>query len=221
MAPTVGIAICCYQGHIPHLKRLLDSIERQTRRPDQVVVSCSSSRPEDIPYRQEDYSFPFEIRTCEERRNAAQNRNRAAAELTTDVVSFFDADDTMHPQRIDFIYRCFTEHDVVLMLHNIEIEPDTGFMEYGHPVFLLNSLSRCPWGSTIVTLPLYQSHIANGHVSVLRTILREFQYQESVAMQGREDTVFSTDIIVAYPTRTAYCNYKLSKYYRSGTGGSA
>ena len=216
----IGIAICCYQGHIPHLKRLLDSIQAQTRLPDQVIISCSSSSPEDIPYRAQDYSFPFQILTCEERKNAAQNRNRAARQLNTDVICFFDADDIMHPQRLAIIHRCFTEHDVVILLHSIEIDPHAQFLEYGHPAFLLNSLSRCPWGSTIINHPMYQSHIANGHVSVLSEVFPTITYQESTEVQGREDTLFSTDVIAAYPMRTAYCNYKLSQYFPSRTGGS-
>ena len=218
-ALTIGIAICCYKGHIPHLRRLFDSIEAQRRLPDRVIVSCSSSVPEDIPDVKAQYRFPFEIITCEERQNAAQNRNRAAAHLNTDVVSFFDADDVMHPRRIEFIYRCFTEQDVVLLLHNIEIDPQAEFVEYGHPTFLRNCLARCPWGSTILTQPLFQAHIANGHVSVLAEVLQTIRYNESSDMQGREDTIFSTDVIMSYPTRTAYSNYKLSKYFPSRTGG--
>jgi len=218
----IGVAICCYKGHIPHLKRLFDSIQAQTRLPDEVVVSCSSSRPEDIPYRQEDYTFPFTIMTCEEPKNAAQNRNRAAAACvdTVDVISFFDADDTMHPQRIDIIYQCFTRHAVVILLHSIEIDPNASFIEYGHPAFLLNSLARCPWGSTVITVPMYQSHIANGHASIRSEVFPRISYRESADMQGREDTLFSTDVIFVYPMRTAYCNYKLSQYFPSRTIGA-
>lgn len=218
---TIGVAICCYKGHIFHLKRLFDSLEAQTRPPDQVVVSCSSSLPQDIPYLPEMYSFPLTFLTHPEKRNAAQNRNSAAAHLTTDIICFFDADDTMHPQRIHFIEECVMQHDAVIMLHNITAEEDAPFIEYGNAVWLRNILARCPWGSTILTVPLFQAHIANGHVSIRAEVFSRIRYDESEAAQGREDTLFCTNVIVAYPSRTAYCNYVLSKYYPSRTGGHA
>ena len=38
----IGVAIPCYSGHIPKLLCLLNSLEKQTKLPDKVVVSCSS-----------------------------------------------------------------------------------------------------------------------------------------------------------------------------------
>ena len=54
----IGVAIPCYKGHIIRLFELLDSIEKQTRHPDKVVVSCSSTSEF---LNSKDYSFPLQI----------------------------------------------------------------------------------------------------------------------------------------------------------------
>ena len=219
MVLTIGVAICCYKGHLPHLKRLFDSIERQTRKPDQVVISCSSTALEDVVYRRSMYSFPFTFVIHKGKKNAAQNRNTAAELLNTDIVSFFDADDIMHPQRLSVIVDCFEQQDTQIVLHNIELGTSIDFTMFRNMYVYLNQLDRCEWGSTILRYPAVEYPIANGHVSVRRTVLFHTRFEESAEFQGREDTKFSTDVITRHPFQTAYCQNVLSRYDPSGTGG--
>jgi glycosyltransferase involved in cell wall biosynthesis len=217
MVYTVGVAICCYHGHLSALSALFQSIEAQTHRPDQVVVSCSSTSPEDIPYDMGSYSFSLQIVTCREKKNAAQNRNTAASYLQTDIVTFFDADDLMHPQRIAAIHYGFSTHDAYVMLHSFQKSPV--FVLYDEYSYDVNQLEVCRYGSVLV-----KDHrnklIANGHCSVMRHILDEFSYPESAEYHGKEDTVFSARIIQKYPDHTLYGSDVLSCYLPSGTGGA-
>lgn len=127
----IGIAIPCYKYHIPVLKRCLDSIEAQVFKPHIVVVSCSSSKREDLPEelrKPSTYSFPFEIIVTEERKNAAQNRNIAAEfirlKTQCNFISFFDCDDVMHPQRMKAIAYAIVYHpEVDMIMHNF-VKPD-------------------------------------------------------------------------------------------------
>ena len=102
----IGVAIPAYVGHIEKLFQLLDSIQSQTIIPDEVVVSCSSTKKTDFELncyieKLKKYTFSLEIITSEEKKNAAQNRNIAASKLSdVDYITFIDADDVMHPQRI-------------------------------------------------------------------------------------------------------------------------
>ena len=217
---TVGVAICCYHGHLNALSALFRSIEAQTRLPDQVVVSCSSTSPEEVPYDTGSYSFPLCIVTCREKKNAAQNRNIAASHLRTDIVTFFDADDLMHPQRIHAIWYGFMTYDAYFMVHSFQYN-DPVFVSYSSHSYILNQLTRCPYGSTIVMGHGHDMPIANGHSSIMRWILREITYPETVEYQGREDTVFSTQVIMRYHDHTLYCADALSCYLPSGTGGSS
>ncbi len=129
----IGIAIPCYKYHIPVLKRCLDSIEAQVFKPHIVIISCSSSKQEDLPEELKNssshiYSFSFKIITTEEKKNAAQNRNIAAEyirkETECDYISFFDCDDVMHPQRMKAIaYAIVYNPTVGIIMHNY-IPPD-------------------------------------------------------------------------------------------------
>ena len=112
----IGVAIPCYYGHISNLINLLDSIQSQSILPDKVVVSCSSTS---IFENNKKYSFPLRIIVTKERKNAAQNRNIAAAQLDTmDLITFIDADDIMHPQRIEVLLLVIQNYNSDIILHN-------------------------------------------------------------------------------------------------------
>lgn len=225
---TIGLAICAYKGHIPHLERLFASIEAQTRKPDMVVVSCSSTEPHEMPYSPESYSFPLFIYTHSEKKNCAQNRNHAASKMTTDVVSFMDADDVMHPQRIEIILNSFIHYDICIFVHNTQnyektplIEQSVSFSPISRYQFTMNRLYRCPWGSAQMNheIPGASGSVTCGHVSVLRSVLHDISFRETEDYHGRDDTIFVTDVITAYPNKNIYCYEKLSAYYPSRTYG--
>ena len=96
------------------MKDCLDSLEAQTEKPDRVLVVCSQATDEDIPESYRTYTFPLEFVTREGVYNQSQNRNEGIKRMNTDIVSFFDADDIMHPQRIEFIRRYFPGSDILL-----------------------------------------------------------------------------------------------------------
>jgi hypothetical protein len=214
----IGVAIPCYKGHIAPLKGLLDSIALQTRLPDDVFISCSSSVPSDFPYRDTDFTFPFRVLTHDIKQTAAQNRNIAGAHLDTDIITFFDADDQMHPQRLEIIEDCFTKHDSMILVHNFESSGNP-FSTYTEFPYLLNQLERCPWGSTVLKGRPAGLQVHNGQASIRREVFDTIRFNESSACLTKEDTVFCTDVIVTWPNRTAYCPLKLSAYKPSSTGG--
>jgi len=212
--PTLGVAIPCYHGHINILKNLLDSIEKQTRKPDMVVVSCSGTN--DTPYTQDQYSFPLKIITNPNKMNAAQNRNIAANVLDTDIISFMDADDQMHFQRLEIIEKAF-ENDIVILIHSTIIGFDNPDIKYDNIVFDINRLGIYPCGWMIVHLDNPQNFVTNGHVSIHKKIFNLIKYNESPSYHGKEDSVFTSDIIKMFPNNTGYCPVALSKYVPSGT----
>jgi glycosyltransferase involved in cell wall biosynthesis len=226
---TIGLVICAYKGHIPHLKRLFASIEAQTRKPDMVIVSCSSTEPHEMPYSPESYSFPLSIYTHSEKKNCAQNRNYAASMMTTDIVSFMDADDIMHPQRMEIILDSFIKYDICIFMHNTYDYEKTPFAAQ-QPVlfspissyqFTINRLYRSPTGSAEMNHEIQgaSGFVTCGHVSVLRSVLHDILFRETVDYHGRDDTIFASDVIITYPNRNIYCYEKLSAYYPSHTYG--
>lgn len=214
----LGVAIPCYKYHIPVLKRCLDSLENQIIKPDIVVVSCSSCVREDIPIYS--YSFALEILCTEEKKNAAENRNIAGKVLLDkgcDILSFFDCDDEMHPQRIDFIRKSFMyTKDCSIVLHNY-FENDENMKEFIlYPFVSLekNIMSRAPSGCAYIVDQHFKK-IHHSQVSVNRDVFNRIKFREQKECERKEDALFCGDIL-AGKNINIYIDNKLSKYYPEG-----
>ncbi len=211
---TLGIAIPCYKIHLGPLKNLLDSIERQTKKPDKVIISSSSTKIEDVPYKSTDYSFPFFIITTSEKKNAAQNRNIAASHLDTDIISFIDADDVMHYQRLEIIYKCFTSTDCKFLLHSLQLgrRPNTEITFYTDPEFQKDVLYN--YEGLRVNHIIYNDPdiIHNSQCSLRKEIFDSIKYDPSDSVVAKEDTEFNLRVIDQFKEYCYFTPAKLSYY---------
>jgi glycosyltransferase involved in cell wall biosynthesis len=215
---TIGVAIPCYKHHIPHLKRCLDSIEAQTVKPTEVIVACSSSKSSDIPFSSYNYSFALRILPRPERYNAAENRNYAAQFITADIVSFFDADDEMHPQRLEAIRQAFHQYpglDIVLHSFLEGEETKRPFEHHSTFDFKPQTLKKAPTGCAIYA-PNWNARIHHAQVSVNRFILGRIQFKEDPGNERREDAIFCGDVLAMDNCQNVYISTPLSKYYIEG-----
>lgn len=115
-AARIGLCVPCTHGHFNVVfQYLFRTICAQTVAPHCVVVSVS-----ELPNRAKLDAFdtsgcpcPIEF-LCEPKKLlAGANRNRAAAravELGATVLSFIDADDLMHPRRVEVVRDMFVKH---------------------------------------------------------------------------------------------------------------
>jgi hypothetical protein len=208
---TLGVAIPCYIKHIPKLLELLDSIEQQTRKPDVVSISCSSTA-EEFPLLRK-YGFAIIVSTCKERKNAGQNRNIAARRLNTDLISFFDADDHMHPQRIEALFAAFSEPcDIALhgYLENEEnLQPYPIVQEF---CIKRNMLSKCYSGCIKLD---YVSRIHHAQVTVRRELFELHPFTGAKENDLKDDCVFCYTIFSIPGIQSAYIDHPLSKYVQS------
>lgn len=217
----IGIAIPCYNEHIKHLYKLLESIDKQTRIPDQVVVSCSSSFQDDFTEKKK-YSFPLEIIITDEKKNTAQNRNICISHLEKmDYISFFDADDIMSLQRIEFLEKVIEMENPDIILHNYfnnnEIEKDDFFLEKEVLSFSINSLKQCFSGCIIHKDFNSNNKIHHGQVTVKKNHLDEIQFPEELDFISKEDCVFCYRIFNLPFIKNAYISNKLSFYKSSNS----
>ena len=207
----IGVAIPCYIGHIRDCYRLLESINAQTRLPDQVVVSCSSSKPSD--FEQKVYRFPLTVITAEERKNAGQNRNIAAEKLDTDIITFMDADDTMHPQRIEAIEQAFKEGvDIVLHSFLLNEECSQEFPRIEEFIVEKDILCQCYSGCIRFKQFDPNSRIHHSQVSVTQNAFKAVRFREDKESESREDCRFCYGVFSLPSVRSAYLRYPLSKY---------
>ncbi len=212
---SVGVAIPCYKRHIPHLARLLTSLTYQTCLPNKVVVSCSSSTIEDFQGFPAEFPFPVEIKVHKERRNAAENRNLAAKLLDTDIVSFFDADDTMHPQRLQAIQEAFTKFQTNIVLHSYTEESPTALLPYDYFYFIPGKLRRAPTGCAILSDD-WSAPIHHAHASVHRSVLQTIQFREDASSERKEDSLFCGDVLEQSPDTNVYISQPMSYYQPEG-----
>jgi glycosyltransferase involved in cell wall biosynthesis len=204
---SLGVVIPCHKPYIPFLGQCLDSIEFQTVKPDKVVVVCSSSTPDDIPSSYTDYSFPVTIITREDVRNQAQNRNQGLSIIGTDIVSFFDADDLMHPQRIQYL-RTYMPH-TDLLVHAFAIEEPV-FRVIRRPTVYKDRLGCAPSGCLQV-VPFRAALIHHAHATVRADVLKTFTFDEHPDVVRREDSLFCGGIVRS-GARTLYIEEPLSWY---------
>jgi glycosyltransferase involved in cell wall biosynthesis len=215
--PTIGVAIPCYKGHIPALERLFKSIQEQTLQPNMVVVSCSSSTDDDVKHLYDKYPFPLKIITTETRQNTAINRNIAGKQLKTDIISFFDADDIMHPDRLLVLVSMYSQNhptivapDIpgfgLLLLHNYSSGETTNFQP----------LESADIGISGPGIPMNdREHSAFAHCAVSRCIFEEQQFPESIIFERCEDRAYVTILSVTNRVMRVYIHNRLSHYMPS------
>ena len=135
------IAVCvpCHVTHVCYLQDLLRSIDCQTVKPDIVSISISQWSG-DTPVLE--CSVPIELHCTDKTLPAADNRNIAASGVLdrVDVLSFIDADDIMHPRRIELILACMNRDSVDAVYHSYVVwnhmtpipdVPATGYLQHG------------------------------------------------------------------------------------------
>ena len=217
----IGICISCYIGHISKLFELLDSIESQTLLPDKVVISCSStpdSLKESLSFTK--YRFLVEFYNHPDYKNASQNRNIAISKLLDmDYISFIDADDIMHPQRIELITRTLQETDCDILLHNYNIKP--GFQPIEELSYRVNSLMKSPKWYGIEHIDSQYNlveHIHHSQSTVKHHILYKVSYLEEDRYKRIEDSVFCSDVFSLENIKHAYIINKLTEYRPSESG---
>jgi hypothetical protein len=118
---SVAVIIPCYHGHFKFLENLLNEYTKQTKLPDQIVISISEADkiPEIEINKLNNYYWPFELKiiTSYEQLFAGPNRNKAIINADTDIIVCQDADDIPHPQRIEIIKYAFDNFEIDYLLH--------------------------------------------------------------------------------------------------------
>jgi hypothetical protein len=218
----IGVAVPAYIGHIVPLFKLLDSIQNQTIMPDKVVVSCSSTKDSDFDSyyeKMKNYTFPLQIITTEDKKCAAQNRNIAASNLMDmDYISFIDADDIMHPQRIEVLLKVFKDHDSDIILHNYSNYENIENkliqkIQKNDIVIINNNLKQCISGCiTHKDYHTMNGKIHHGHVSIKHCIFNQVQFPEEPEFYTKEDCVFCYRVFNIPNIKDSYIANELTYY---------
>ena len=101
---TISIGVPAIFQDMNTLQDLIDSVEKQTVMPDEIVIYMTGvgSSKVSTTFRQIT-DVPIRIFTETEQKMSGYSRNRVMEQATSEFVMFLDADDLMHPRRVEMV----------------------------------------------------------------------------------------------------------------------
>lgn len=209
---TLGIAIPVGRKDLAYLTRILDSIEESTVLPNKVSLSISGVSNYQLP---KDYKFEIIVSMVNYNLGASANRNIAASNLDTDIISFIDADDTCHIQRNEFLLEAFKNSQVVVHDYKKSSYPDYDFSrtKYEKPTILKNYLDMVVDSHIYPTSTQGHLDFTCGHVSITKEIFANHKFDETKYFT--EDAYYLRNLVIQniFPT---LITEKLSNYIKHG-----
>jgi len=211
----IGVCIPCHKGYIQYIQKCLESIEYQTRKPD--VVSISFSEVEEAP-ELFTYSFPIEVSISNEKQCQGKNRNIASSKIDVDILTFFDADDIMHPKRLECIESAF-QNDIDGFLHSNKPCASSQYrmrlLSQNLWETIENNLYKDGFSSTKDSIcgRVESSYgtSTNGHFSCKQSLWREIPFPEEYGIGEDSEYVYR---IYEKEYKLGYSPDKLSYYIR-------
>ena len=119
-----SVAMCTYNG-AAYLEEQLDSIARQIRLPDELVVCDDNSSDESLRILRSfaaRSAFPVRLHSNESNLGSTKNFEKAICLCSGDVIALADQDDVWHPEKLAILEREFSSTpDVGLVFTDAEI----------------------------------------------------------------------------------------------------
>ncbi len=173
MENKISVCIPCIQKHIPFLSSCVASINKQSLLPFEIVISISNI----VDYKSmknvenecekiiNSTTIPIKIKYTYEKKYAGENRNICVDEAEGDIISFIDADDIMHRDRIKILTEIFDKYkDYIGVLHyfvenksldneekfdetNIQKYSFSDLLHFGHSSFRKKIFEKYKYGS--------------------------------------------------------------------------
>merc|ERR1712048_502440 len=221
--------------------RILMTLSRQTQQPGEVIIALSDTnatwaRELEGRWRQQFFAGLL-VLDYPEKQSAGENRNRGAAKATMPIISFMDADDRMHPQRLEIMSDALTWSKAMVAIHSFSVanedsaaaeRTETKRWEQGEwrSLVELNAdgavstgqqLSR-RWDRFISEAQKghgYWPLEAHGHLTVSRRVMDDVAFSSQLR---NEDTDFIKRVF-QHDGKVVFVPLPLSEYAPSGVDG--
>ena len=199
---TLTLAIPAVFADLLKVPALLSSIESQTMLPDEVVYVVSGvTKCPNISN--------WKVICVRNRLKAGSARNIAWNHSTSELVSFFDADDLLYPERLEVILRNFDD-DMQLLLHEFSPVPLSQHKMQMSPPFEDGGMIYDAMALTEGKQLYLHSKMTNGHV----TVRRDVDCARFVDVWG-EDSIFVRGCVKRLgrsPRAMRFIRHPLSRY---------
>jgi len=177
----------------------LPSIQSQTNLPSELVIAMSSATPAEARKLKSDLKGKLpgighiEVSLKEGKAFAGENRNRAARKCSKDLVVFADADDGMHPRRLEILASVFQRERPKVML--------SGFSRGVLPIPELESTFSIIKGDVLSqqgrSLLARQPHsVHQGQPAVAKSVFEQVHQKKGLAWG--EDVRFLDEVMVRF-----------------------
>lgn len=210
--PTIGLAIPCYEPHHHFINGLIDNAIAQTRRPDKIVISCSSWS-ENTKRKLVCGGIPITILYWKRAIVQAENRNIAANELKTDFITFLDADDLMHPRRIEYMLRAFQESKCDVVVHDyqwVKEGSDTPYADEPQMKLTDNIILKSPDQPGCI-LEDGSQPFHHAHIGITKEAFSKIQYPIDERFYRIEDSLYLR-MLLENQMKIRHLANKLSQY---------
>lgn len=195
----IGVCIPCTGNHLKYLEKCIKCIKNQTKKPDVISISISSYGDQQLVI---DDTIPVVLQVTREPKCASENRNIAASRIYNDVdiLSFIDVDDFMHPQKIQQVYKYFTENDADIFLHEFLEYPKKDYLKFNENKFAWPTIEGklCDYKFELIRervcgyLYLYDSDTGNkvfhhnAHISYKKSVWEDLKWPENYKFLGED-----------------------------------
>ncbi len=193
----LSIAMATYNGE-QFIREQLTSLARQTRQPDELVVSDDGSTDSTLQIIQDfSRSAPFPVRLFRSDRNLGFTLNflLAAERCSGELLAFCDQDDAWLPHKLGRAAEVFADDDVVLLIHSAEVIDESGrALGRRHPK-IARSMKQRGWeDSPIAVLPPGFSMVAKR--CVVDELLSAWPMSLYEELRERQGNLFGHDMLL-------------------------
>lgn len=223
MSYSISIVIPCYPPHIDHLDNTFQNILNQTVLPDEVIVAISETSGElrdELLDRFSKYfnnKIRFDVVSSIRKQNPGTNRNMGVTVAKSEYVMFIDADDDIHPLKIEATQYYLEKFQPNLLLHSLLLNFDrerylSSNINYTEAIIFDNKqihkdtfgdppkrdrnreIKKRKGGHSIglASDNIYYKCVTHGYATVKREIFDSFGY---TSLRNGEDGVFVRDVL--------------------------
>lgn len=177
--------------HLGWLQQTMKDIKGQTLKPGEVIIALSNAseaESDKITEYVKDTLRPIKttVTSTKSLSPPGKSRNRALQLARGEIVSFFDGDDRMHPNRLEIIARAFeVDASVHLVLHALKYSDQVLYRNLTYAgAHKVDSGELCevhkrtsnmhPW----LTSESFHFEVAHGHLSIRKNLQSMFMFTE-------------------------------------------